>query len=239
MVYTSINNDIIKKIKKLQQKKYRDEYNKFLVEGEHLVLEAIKANAVDFIILEENYSFDTNEKTIKVSNKVLKYLSNLDHPQRIMAVCNKVNNEVYGNKIMILDGIQDPGNLGTIIRSCVAFEYNTLVLSKDTVDLYNSKVIRATQGMIFKLKIIITDIISFIKKLDDYTIIGTDVNNGSNVSNFKKDKKIAIIMGNEGTGISDNVKSLCNKFIYIPTSSYCESLNVGVAASIIMYELGG
>ena len=73
MVYTSINNDIIKKIKKLQQKKYRDEYNKFLVEGEHLVLEAIKANAVDFIILEENYSFDTNEKTIKVSNKVLKF----------------------------------------------------------------------------------------------------------------------------------------------------------------------
>ena len=85
MVYTSINNNIIKEIKKLQKKKYRDEYNKFIVEGEHLVSEAIKADAIDFVILEENYTFDTDKKVIKVTDKILKYLSNLDTPQKIMA----------------------------------------------------------------------------------------------------------------------------------------------------------
>lgn len=237
MIYTSINNKYIKDIKKLQTKKYRDKYNKFIVEGEHLVTEAIKANVVECIIVASNYDFKTDQKVIKVNERVLKYLSDLDNPASIMAICKKVNKTTYGDKIMILDGIQDPGNLGTIIRSCVAFECDTLVLSNDTVDLYNSKVLRATQGMIFKLNIIVTDICSFINDIKDYTILGTDVNGGQSISDFKKKKKFAIIMGNEGKGISDEIKKLCNKNIYIPMSDQCESLNVGVAASIILYEL--
>ncbi len=237
MIYTSINNELIKNIKKLQTKKYRDKFDKFLVEGEHLVNEAIKSGFVDFVIVLENYSIDANVRVINVSENILKYLSELENPQKVMAVCKKNKNKQYGNKIMILDGIQDPGNLGTIIRSCVAFDCDTLVLSKDTVDLYNSKVIRATQGMIFKINIIVTDLESFILKLKDYTIIGTDVNNGNLISEFKKDEKFAIIMGNEGNGISNKVKALCTKNIYIPMNKDCESLNVGVAASIILYEL--
>ena len=216
MIYTSINNELIKNIKKLQTKKYRDKFDKFLVEGEHLVNEAIKSGFVDFVIVLENYSIDANVRVINVSENILKYLSELENPQKVMAVCKKNKNKQYGNKIMILDGIQDPGNLGTIIRSCVAFDCDTLVLSKDTVDLYNSKVIRATQGMIFKINIIVTDLESFILKLKDYTIIGTDVNNGNLISEFKKDEKFAIIMGNEGNGISNKVKALCTKNIYIP-----------------------
>ena len=237
MIYTSINNELIKNIKKLQTKKYRDKFDKFLVEGEHLVNEAIKSGFVDFVIVLENYSIDANVRVINVSENILKYLRELENPQKVMAVCKKNKNKQYGNKIMILDGIQDPGNLGTIIRSCVAFDCDTLVLSKDTVDLYNSKVIRATQGMIFKINIIVTDLESFILKLKDYTIIGTDVNNGNLISEFKKDEKFAIIMGNEGNGISNKVKALCTKNIYIPMNKDCESLNVGVAASIILYEL--
>lgn len=237
MIYTSINNELIKNIKKLQTKKYRDKFDKFLVEGEHLVNEAIKSGFVDFVIVLENYSIDANVRVINVSENILKYLSELENPQKVMAVCKKNKNKQYGNKIMILDGIQDPGNLGTIIRSCVAFDCDTLVLSKDTVDLYNSKVIRATQGMIFKINIIVTDLESFILKLKDYTIIGTDVNNGNLITEFKKDEKFAIIMGNEGNGISNKVKALCTKNIYIPMNKDCESLNVGVAASIILYEL--
>ena len=237
MIYTSINNELIKNIKKLQTKKYRDKFDKFLVEGEHLVNEAIKSGFVDFVIVLENYSIDANVRVINVSENILKYLSELENPQKVMAVCKKNKNKQYGNKIMILDGIQDPGNLGTIIRSCVAFDCDTLVLSKDTVDLYNSKVIRATQGMIFKINIIVTDLESFILKLKDYTIIGTDVNNGNLISEFKKEEKFAIIMGNEGNGISNKVKALCTKNIYIPMNKDCESLNVGVAASIILYEL--
>lgn len=236
-MYTSTSNDFIKSIKKLNEKKYRDNQSLFLVEGEHLVLEAIKHNIAKYIIVRDDYDFDYDNKIV-VNNKVMKYISNLDNPSGIVAVCNKINNTKIGSKILILDNIQDPGNLGTIIRSLVAFNFDTLVLSNNTVDLYNSKVIRATQGMLFKINVIITDIEEFINSLDGYKIIGTDVVNGENVKNFKKIEKFAIIVGNEGKGISSNIKKLCSDNIYIPISNDCESLNVGVAASIIMYELG-
>ena len=236
-MYTSINNDLIKSIKKLNEKKYRDINNEFLVEGEHIVLEAIKSAVVKYVIVCDDYTFDYDNKII-VNDKVMKYISNLDHPSGIMAVCNKLDNKNIGNRILILDNIQDPGNLGTIIRSAVAFNFDTIVLSKDTVDLYNSKVIRATQGMLFKINIIITDLVDFISDLDGYKIIGTDVVSGANIKNFHNLEKFAIIVGNEGKGVSLNIKKLCTDSIYIPISSDCESLNVGVAASIIMYELG-
>ena len=236
-MYTSTSNDFIKSIKKLNEKKYRDNQSLFLVEGEHLVLEAIKHNIAKYIIVRDDYDFDYDNKIV-VNNKVMKYISNLDNPSGIVAVCNKINNTKIGSKILILDNIQDPGNLGTIIRSLVAFNFDTLVLSNNTVDLYNSKVIRATQGMLFKINVIIIDIEEFINSLDGYKIIGTDVVNGENVKNFKKIEKFAIIVGNEGKGISSNIKKLCSDNIYIPISNDCESLNVGVAASIIMYELG-
>ena len=237
-MYTSTNNDFIKRIKKLNEKKYRDIYNEFLVEGEHLVLEALKNNIIKHIIVQDDYNFDYDDKII-VNNKVMKYISNLDNPSGIIGVCEKNNNKQIGNKLLILDNIQDPGNLGTIIRSAVAFNFDTIILSKDTVDLYNSKVIRATQGMLFKINIIITEIDEFINNLDGYSIIGTDVVNGKNIKDFKNLEKFAIIMGNEGKGVSEKIKKLCSDNIYIPISSTCESLNVGVAASIIMYELGG
>lgn len=239
MIYSSTKNEFIKSIKKLQEKKYRDSTGAFLVEGEHLVTEAIKNNCVKYIITEENYEFETNIKQIKVTNNVLKYISSLDNPQSIMAVCKKVKNNRLDNKILILDDIQDPGNLGTIIRSCIAFGFNTLVVSENTVDIYNSKVIRASQGMIFSINIIVADLETFVNdlKMQGYCIIGTDVLNGKSISNFKNFKKSAIIMGNEGRGLSKKIRNLCDEFIYIPISDNCESLNVGVAASIIMYEL--
>ena len=239
MIYSSTKNEFIKSIKKLQEKKYRDSTATFLVEGEHLVIEAIKNNCVKYIITEENYEFKSNIRQIKVTNNVLKYISSLDNPQPIMAVCKKLKNELLDDKILILDDIQDPGNLGTIIRSCVAFGFNTLVVSKNTVDTYNSKVIRASQGMIFSINIIVADLETFICDLKSkgYYVIGTDVESGKSVSNFKNFKKSAIIMGNEGNGLSKKIKQLCDECIYIPISDCCESLNVGVAASIIMYEL--
>ena len=156
-----------------------------------------------------------------------------------MAVCNKPESKDIGNKIIVLDNIQDPGNLGTIIRSSVAFNFDTIVLSKDTVDVYNSKVIRATQGMLFKVNIIIADLEEFINNINsEYKIIGTNVVNGKKIKDFKNVEKFAIIMGNEGQGVSSKVAQLCHENIYIPMNKNCESLNVGVAASIIMYELG-
>lgn len=238
-MYSSTNNDFIKSIKKLNEKKYRDNTNTFLVEGEHLVHEAIKNNLVKYVIVRDNYDFNYDNKII-VTDKVLKYISNLNTPSGIMAVCNKPESSELGSRIIVLDNIQDPGNLGTIIRSSVAFNFDTIVISNDSVDVYNSKVIRATQGMLFNVNTIVTDIKEFLTSIkDDYKIIGTDVTNGKSVSDFKNLKKFAIIVGNEGQGISLDTKKLCSDFVYIPMNQDCESLNVGVAASIIMYELGG
>jgi TrmH family RNA methyltransferase len=153
------------------------------------------------------------------------------------AVCYKKEEIDIGNRIIMLDGIQDPGNLGTIIRSAVAFNFDTVVISKNTVDLYNPKVIRSTKGMLFNKNIIIRDLDEFMLGLSDYVIYGTDVISGDNVKNIYSVSKIALVIGNEGRGISDSVRKLCNKFIYIPMSDDCESLNAGVAASILMYEV--
>ena len=142
-----------------------------------------------------------------------------------------------GDRILILDGIQDPGNLGTIIRSSVAFNIDSIVLSKDSVDLYNSKVIRATQGMIFNINIIQKDLLEFIPLLKDYKIYGTKVNGGKSLKNVEKVKKFAIIMGNEGQGVKKDILDMCSDYIYIDMNKSCESLNVGVATSIILYEL--
>ena len=239
MLYTSIENKKIKNIKKLYNKKYRDEFNEFLIEGEHIVLEAHKKGILKELILEEGANFKLDIETSYVSNNVLNYISELSNPSKIMGICKKIEPKEIGKKIVILDGIQDPGNLGTIIRSSVAFNIDTIVLSKDTVDLYNSKVLRATQGMIFNINIIEKDINVFIPELKEnkYKIYGTKVNGGKSIKNVEKSEKFAIIMGNEGNGVKSNILNMCSDYIYIDMNSACESLNVGVATSIILYEL--
>ena len=182
MLYTNTKNNKIKGIKKLNQKKYRDRENLFLVEGEHLVLEAYKKGMIEELILEQNVVFPLDVPTIYVTNDVINYISELDTPQNIMAVCKKMEeNNNYNDRILILDGIQDPGNLGTIIRSAVAFNIDTVVLGNNTVDLYNEKVIRATQGLLFHINIIKRDLKEFVKELknDNYQILGTKVTHGT------------------------------------------------------------
>ncbi len=237
MLYTSTDNKYIKHIKKLNQKKYRDEYNEFLIEGEHLVLEAYKHRLLKELILEEGTNFKLDVNTNYVSSNVLKYISELDNPSKIIGICSKLKEKDIENKIVILDGIQDPGNLGTIIRSSVAFNIDTIVLSKDCVDLYNSKVIRATQGMIFNINIIERDIKEFISGLNGYKVYGTKVNGGKSLKLLEKVEKFAIIMGNEGQGVKSDILDMCSDYIYIDMNKSCESLNVGVATSIILYEL--
>ena len=234
----SVNNEQIKEIRKLKDKKYRDESNLFLVEGDHLVREAYKSgNLVKLILTEDIYDFDVEK--LLVSDKVIKSISELNNSS-VIGICKKISTELNLTKnVLILDGLQDPGNLGTIIRSCIAFGIDNLVLSNNTVDLYNSKVIRSTQGMIFNINIIRDDlskVISLLKE-NNYNIYGTNVVNGIDIKDVKKDEKYAIIMGNEGNGISKDVSSLVDKNIYIKMNEKCESLNVAVSASIILYEL--
>ena len=161
---TSNNNEKVKHFVKLRNSKGIKEYGLYIVEGEHLVTEAIKMGIVKELILLEGYEITTTIKTTYVNNQVLKKISLLDSVPKIMAVCRVLEEKEIGNKIIILDNVSDPGNVGTIIRNAVAFGVDTIVFSKDSVSPYNEKVLRATGGMIFNINIIIDDIEVIIKK---------------------------------------------------------------------------
>ena len=237
MLITSLNNERIKELVKLKDKKYRDKNNLFFVEGKDIVIEAYKNSLLKELYVLEGTAVDMDVPVTFVSSDVMKKISDMESISEYYGVCYKKEETDIGNRIIILDNVQDPGNLGTIIRSAVAFNFDTVVLSKGTVDLYNSKVIRSTKGMLFNTNIIVRDIEEFISNLDGYVVYGTDVVNGNNIRDIDVPKKIALVIGNEGRGISDKVRSLCDKFIYIDMNSMCESLNASVAASILMYEV--
>lgn len=237
MIISSITNNKIKELSKLNTKKGRKENKMFIVEGEHLVNEALKNNLLVSVYAKSEYGY--KNETI-VTDAVMKKLTNLDSTPNIIGICKiKDDYTIKGNNILILDNIQDPGNLGTIIRSAVAFNIDTIVLSKDTVDVYNEKVLRATQGMIFNINIIIKNLNEIIPKLKDagYKIYSTNVVNGTNIKDVSFSSKCAIIMGNEGNGVKREIQDLSDEYIYIKMNDKCESLNVGVATGIILHEL--
>ncbi len=237
MEIKSLTNDKVKYWVKLQDKKFRDQEGLFIVEGDHLVNEAIKSGLVKEII-----SLDSLASTVityQVTEDIMKKVSKQKSISRICAVCHKIPEKELGNKIICLDNIQDPGNLGTIIRSAVAFNVDTIILNDKSVDLYNDKVIRSCEGMIFNINVIRCDLEKKLLELknEDYKIIGTSVKNNKLLKNIELNEKYAIILGNEGNGLSEEIENLCDDFIYIKMNESCESLNVAVASSIIMYEL--
>ena len=202
-------------------------------------MEAYKNNLLKTLIVLDNSSFNLSIETIRVSENVMKYLSELNTPNEIMGICYKKKEENISGNILILDNIQDPGNLGTIIRSAVAFSISTIIVSPDTVSIYNSKVLRSTQGLLFDVNIIVRDISGAIDDLkqNGYKIYGTKVDNGKNLKDIDSTNKYAVIMGNEGSGVNKDILDKCDEYIYIPMNEKCESLNVGVATSIILYEM--
>ena len=239
MVITSLDNKKVKEVVKLQSKKYRDSTNTFVVETEHLVEEAFKAGIVKDVFLVENEFVDRDDIYF-VTPEIMKKMSSMESPSNVLAVCEKSNSkEIIGNKILLLDNIQDPGNLGTIIRSSVAFNVDTIILSPDTVDLYNPKVIRASEGMFCHINIITMDLDEAIEKIKNkgIEVYGTNVVDGIDVKEINK-SSYALVMGNEGNGVSQRIQDLCDENLYIPMNKTCESLNVGVACSILLYELG-
>ena len=238
-VITSFDNKRSKNSAKLLNKKYRDEEGMFLVEGEHLVIEASKAGCLIEVIKCEDYEMDFDVTTTLVTYEVIKKLSNTLNPQKVIGVCKKLEDKEIGNKVLLLEDIQDPGNLGTIIRSSVAFGVDTVVLSNNTVDLYNDKVLRSSEGMVFHIDIVKRDVYELVDLLHDkgYKVYGTKVDGGTDLKNVTVSDKCVIVMGNEGNGVTDKLLDKCDEYIYIPMSNECESLNVGVATSIILYEL--
>lgn len=241
MLITSLDNLKVKKYVKLKNKKYRDSEKMYLVETNHLVEEALNHQVLVDLLVLENEQVSYNFNYTYVTKEIMKKLSSLETIPKVIGVVKMLEpSNNLGNSILLLDDIQDPGNLGTIIRSSVAFNVSTIVLGLNCVDLYNEKVIRSTQGMLFKINIMRADLKEIIANLkkNNYLILGTNVKDGVDVKNIKVNK-YALIMGNEGKGVKEELLTLCDKNLYIKMNNNCESLNVSVATSILLYELNG
>ena len=234
----STSNEKIKKYSKLLQKKYRDETNLYLVSTDHLVREAIKQRNVIDIFLLENKENCYGNVTI-VTETVMRKLTNLKTLPNVLAVVKKKETRNINGNVILLDSVQDPGNVGTIIRSAVAFNIDTIVLGDGTVDIYNEKVLRASEGMINNINIIKRNLIDTIMdlKIKNYEIIGTKVDGGTNIKDININNKYALVIGNEGRGMSSTISDLCDKYLYIKMNNEVESLNAAVAASILLYEM--
>ncbi len=238
MLYSSVNNSKIKDLSKLKNKKFRDKQKMFLIEGAHLVKEAYTSGYLKELLLLEGTDFHLDVPTNYITENVLKTLSTVESPTGIMGICKFKDMTLKGQKLLILDSIQDPGNLGTIIRSSVAFNIDTIIINDRCADIYSDKVIRSSQGMIFKTNIVKRDLSEFLKEIKGKTpIFGTKVTDGKDLKTLEKISEFAIIMGNEGSGVDPKLLDLCDEYLYIPMNKNCESLNVGVATSIILYEL--
>ncbi len=235
----SIKNEKIKYLKSLRNNKNIKEECKFLVEGFHLVNEAIKEGIVIEIFILENTNINFNGKTTIINENVMKFLTTLESITPVIALCKTFDYEVKPYKrVVLIDGIQDPGNVGTIIRSAVAFNVDAIVFSEDSVNIYNEKLIRSSQGMFFKIKLIKTNLINYIKLLkeNNIRIYGTDLKGSIKFSEVKIPENYALVLGNEGAGVRKEILDLCDERILIEMKDDCESLNVGISAGIILYN---
>ncbi|HLS20276.1 MAG TPA: RNA methyltransferase [Bacillota bacterium] len=245
MLLTSIQNARVKQWRKLHQRKHREREQKFLIEGFHLIEEAYKSNwPIETIIITDESDLSEWMKAFEVvivNEIVFNHLAQTKTPQGIIAIVNKhdLPFNMTGH-VLLLDAIQDPGNLGTIIRTADAAGFSAIYLGRGTVDLYNDKVIRATQGSLFHLPIIQGELKEIIEQLksESYTILATDLSEQTvNYFSIKNITKGALILGNEGAGISQPYIDRADISVKIPLYGQAESLNVSVAAGILMYHL--
>ena len=253
-IITSKDNEIIKNIRKLKEKKYRDINNEYIVEGIKILKEAIyeKASIKLIVICEECIEDESIDKKllyeiakyncIYVCKKVFDLLTDVQNPQGVLAVIEKKNKEEdinYKQDIIVaLDEIQDPGNLGTILRTIDSVGLNQVIVSKDTADPYNPKVVRSTMGAIFRVNVIETEnLLNTLKnaKKHHYKIMATSLDTSKSIYEVDYDKKILVI-GNEANGVSKQILDYADEKIKIPMLGKTESLNASVATGIVLYE---
>ncbi len=233
---TSLQNSKVKNWCKLHQKKERDQKGLFLIEGEHLIGEAQKAGVIETVITDEGKLF-TNYPTVLVTSEIMKKISTNVSSVHYIAVCHKNEASIsHARRVLLLDGVQDPGNLGTLIRTAVSFQFDAVYCSQQTVDLYNDKTIRSTQGALFHIPVIYCDLLSCIKLLqeDGFAVVATSLRDAKPLRQMEAKEKMAFVMGNEGQGVSEAVMQASDERLFIEMQGF-ESLNVAVAAGIVMY----
>lgn len=253
-VITSKDNETIKNIKKLKDKKFRDEAGVYVIEGIKMIKEAIeeKTSIKKIVICEECLKAGDLEQKILyeiakydciyVNSKLYNSLTDVVAPQGILAVIAKPNKDTKINYdqdiILALDGIQDPGNLGTILRTADSVNLKQILVTKNTADAYNPKVVRSTMGAILRIKIIETeDLAKTLKeaKKNKFKIVATSLDTNDSIYDISYNKKV-IVIGNEANGVSKEIQELADNRVKIPMLGKTESLNASVATGIMLYE---
>lgn len=233
----------IKILQSLDKKKFRQKYNLFLVEGNKTIRELFNSNfKIKEIFSTDPQKLDHSDVPVThVSENELKKISFLMNPKDSVAVCwlNEEQTEIVDKKIqLVLDGIQDPGNLGTIIRLADWFGIEQIICSEDTVDFYNPKVIQATMGSFTRVNVVYTNLTEYLSNTKNVNV-GTDME-GENIYAFERPENLNLILGNEGNGMRPETEKWVKKNITIPRfgkSQSTESLNVSMAGGIILGQL--
>ncbi|TFE00965.1 TrmH family RNA methyltransferase [Jeotgalibacillus salarius] len=244
-VIQSLQNTKVKEWKKLTTKKGRDKTGMFIAEGWHLTEEAVKAEAAVEVIVKEGVALPSYLDSADihfVTEEIALALAETEHTQGVFAVCKQSEADVENldlSNILLLDAIQDPGNIGTMIRTADAVGMDAVILGKGTADPYNAKVLRSAQGSHYHLPIIKQDLLSAIEtcKRKGIPVYGTSLQNAEPYSKTSSQKKFALIMGNEGAGMDEDLLNQTDHNLYIPIYGKSESLNVAIAAGILLYHL--
>lgn len=231
IVINGSSNSSIKEIKKLSKKKYRNKTSLFIIETRKMIEEAIRSNMKIEKIFIRDGEEEIFEKSTKIASDLFNEISSLVTPDGYMAIVKKNNASTYGDRVLILDNLQDPGNVGTLIRSAEAFGYDSII-AINSCDFYNEKVLRASMGSIFRLNLVDMTY-KDLSTLDGYKFLIADMS-GKDYNFITLEEKIAIVIGNEGNGISKDIRKLEHILVKIPMKGKIESLNAGVSGSILM-----
>ena len=241
MLINSRSNQYIKKIRSLKDKKFRDEFNLYLVEGVKLVREVLSLSLpIESIIATEDgfnkLAVAVNENLVtKVTESVFESISNEVTPQGVLAVVKKqISEKIDNGASVFLDGVADPGNVGAIIRTAAASGYKNIYLAHGSADAYSPKSVRASMGGIFKVNIIEGEREQLIKKIKEPIVVADML--GKNLFEFEKGE-YCLVIGNEGNGVSEQLKKIAQHIVSIPMQNGMESLNASVSAGILMYAL--
>lgn len=242
---TSSQNNLVKQWRKLiDKKKEREQTGQFIVEGFHLVEEAMKEGLAIHVMMTEDVvtPFSLNDvETILITEEIAKLLAETETSQMIFAHCKKKQSsldEVQGKRFLLIDAVQDPGNVGTMIRTADAAGVDGIILGKGSADAYNSKTLRAAQGSHFHVPIIQMDLQEAVEQLQARHVPVLATGWTEQAINYREveTKSFAIIVGNEGSGVATHLLEMSDEVIYIPMPGRAESLNVGIATGILLFH---
>ncbi|WLV26039.1 RNA methyltransferase [Aciduricibacillus chroicocephali] len=241
---TSVQNNLVKKMKKLHMAKERKKQSQFLLEGTHLVETAVASGwPIEMLLVSDDYALTGDLASLPyevISDNVLEHLSVTKTPQGIIALANMKEMDFprESTRVLVCDGVQDPGNLGTIIRTADAAGFDAVIYGKGSADLYNDKTVRSTQGSLFHIPVIQADLLEKLPELKSagFHVWGAALQESVIYNEAEKTEKLAIIVGNEGAGIREEILEMADTIVKIPIYGQAESLNVAIAAGILMYE---